>query len=303
MNFIAGARWSEDVAGSNARAPPGHRPRHPVLRQRHYRRPVQPWSCRPRPSRPVTGTLLGAIDVTGGDHVASPHVLTLVRATVAAVESELRWQHRDQLGSPRRRLPAAAGAAGAAARRPRPGAGAADAAHRAGRAVAAPLGAAPAARRGRGRRRGAYDRPARRRVPPGGCGGPSRCGPRWATCAAWSAPTWSARGRTACSAGSTPTSTRSAGYWPAGTVGSALERYAGAVLPASRAAGCCRGPGPRERAAPAGGVAQPSSRAAACATRSCPRPGTASPSGRPASSGCRPAPPRRAAAGRHSCCA
>ena len=46
---------------------------------------------------PLTGMLLGAIDVTGGDHVASPHVLTLVRATVAAVESELRWQHREQL--------------------------------------------------------------------------------------------------------------------------------------------------------------------------------------------------------------
>jgi hypothetical protein len=46
---------------------------------------------------PLTGVLLGAIDVTGGDHVASPHVLTLVRATVAAVESELRWQHREQL--------------------------------------------------------------------------------------------------------------------------------------------------------------------------------------------------------------
>jgi hypothetical protein len=46
---------------------------------------------------PVTGTLLGSIDVTGGDHVASPHMLTLVRATVAAVESELRWQHREQV--------------------------------------------------------------------------------------------------------------------------------------------------------------------------------------------------------------
>jgi hypothetical protein len=46
---------------------------------------------------PVTGSLLGAIDVTGGDHVASPHMLTLVRATVAAVESELRWQRREQL--------------------------------------------------------------------------------------------------------------------------------------------------------------------------------------------------------------
>jgi hypothetical protein len=56
---------------------------------------------------PVSGLLLGAIDVTGGDHVASPHVLTLVRATVAAVESELRWQHREQLqrGTTRRPPP------------------------------------------------------------------------------------------------------------------------------------------------------------------------------------------------------
>jgi hypothetical protein len=64
----------------------------------HYRRLVQPWSCAAAPVHdPVTGALLGAIDVTGGDHVASPQVLTLVRATVAAVESELRWQHREQL--------------------------------------------------------------------------------------------------------------------------------------------------------------------------------------------------------------
>jgi hypothetical protein len=45
--------------------------------------------------------------------VASPHVLTLVRATVAAVESELRWQHRDQLhrGPGRRIAPPAPRAA------------------------------------------------------------------------------------------------------------------------------------------------------------------------------------------------
>jgi hypothetical protein len=69
---------------------------------------VQPWSCSAAPvHHPVTGVLLGAIDVTGGDHVASPHMLTLVRATVAAVEAELRWQHREQLqqGVPRRPPP------------------------------------------------------------------------------------------------------------------------------------------------------------------------------------------------------
>src|SRR4051794_37363064 len=97
MHFVEGARWSEDVAGTNA---PGtalavdHAVQ--IYGSEHYRRPVQPWSCSAAPVHdPVTGLLLGAIDVTGGDHVASPHVLTLVRATVAAVESELRWLHRD----------------------------------------------------------------------------------------------------------------------------------------------------------------------------------------------------------------
>ncbi|TQN40904.1 GAF domain-containing protein [Blastococcus colisei] len=99
MHFVEGARWSEEVVGTNA---PGtalavdHAVQ--IYGSEHFRRPVQPWSCSAAPVHdPVTGVLLGAIDVTGGDHVASPHVLTLVRATVAAVESELRWQHREQL--------------------------------------------------------------------------------------------------------------------------------------------------------------------------------------------------------------
>jgi hypothetical protein len=107
MHFVEGARWSEDVAGSNA---PGTALAidHAVqfYGSEHYRRPVQPWSCSAAPvHHPVTGALLGAIDVTGGDHVASPHVLTLVRATVAAVESELRWQHREGAQEAHRRPP------------------------------------------------------------------------------------------------------------------------------------------------------------------------------------------------------
>jgi hypothetical protein len=99
MHFVEGSRWAEDVVGTNA---PGtalavdHAVQ--IYGSEHFRRPVQPWSCSAAPVHdPLTGVLLGAIDVTGGDHVASPHVLTLVRATVAAVESELRWQHREQV--------------------------------------------------------------------------------------------------------------------------------------------------------------------------------------------------------------
>jgi hypothetical protein len=103
MNFVEGARWSEDVAGTNA---PGtalaldHSVQ--IHGSEHFRRPVQPWSCSAAPVHdPVSGRLLGAIDVTGGDHVASPQMLTLVRATAAAVESELRWQLRER-SAPRR---------------------------------------------------------------------------------------------------------------------------------------------------------------------------------------------------------
>jgi hypothetical protein len=107
MHFVEGARWAEEVVGTNA---PGtalavdHAVQ--IYGSEHFRRPVQPWSCSAAPVHdPLTGVLLGAIDVTGGDHVASPHVLTLVRATVAAVESELRWQHREQAQRTPRRLP------------------------------------------------------------------------------------------------------------------------------------------------------------------------------------------------------
>ena len=107
MNFVEGARWAEEVAGTNA---PGtalavdHAVQ--IYGSEHFRRPVQPWSCSAAPVHdPFTGALLGAIDVTGGDHVASPHVLTLVRATVAAVEAELRWQRREEQQNSSRRPP------------------------------------------------------------------------------------------------------------------------------------------------------------------------------------------------------
>src|SRR3954454_4071411 len=98
MNFVEGSRWAEEVAGTNA---PGtalaldHAVQ--IYGSEHFRRTVQPWSCSAAPVHdPVSGVLLGAIDITGGDHVASPHVLTLVRAAVAAVESELLLQRRVQ---------------------------------------------------------------------------------------------------------------------------------------------------------------------------------------------------------------
>nr|WP_296067306.1 GAF domain-containing protein [uncultured Actinoplanes sp.] len=91
MNFVPGARWDEAHAGTNA---PGTALAvdHPlqIFATEHFSRPVQRWTCAAAPIHdPGTGRLLGAIDVTGGDHLANPHSLALVRATALAAEAYL----------------------------------------------------------------------------------------------------------------------------------------------------------------------------------------------------------------------
>jgi hypothetical protein len=91
MNFVPGARWDEAHAGTNA---PGTALAvdHPlqIFATEHFSRPVQRWTCAAAPIHdPATGLLLGAIDVTGGDHLANPHSLALVRATALAAEAYL----------------------------------------------------------------------------------------------------------------------------------------------------------------------------------------------------------------------
>ncbi|MCB5910742.1 GAF domain-containing protein [Streptomyces pinistramenti] len=94
MNFVAGARWDERHAGTNA---PGtalaadHAVQ--IFAAEHYNRRVQPWTCAAAPLHDLrTGRLLGAVDITGGDHLASPHSLALVQATARAAESHLAAQ-------------------------------------------------------------------------------------------------------------------------------------------------------------------------------------------------------------------
>ncbi|MET8834374.1 GAF domain-containing protein [Micromonospora sp. NPDC004540] len=91
MNFVPGARWDEAHAGTNA---PGtalavdHSVQ--IFATEHFVRPVQRWTCAAAPIHdPVTGRLLGAVDITGGDHLATPQSLALVRATARAAEAFL----------------------------------------------------------------------------------------------------------------------------------------------------------------------------------------------------------------------
>lgn len=93
MCFVEGADWSEGAVGTNA---PGTAlavdDAVAIFGAEHLARPVTPWSCSAAPIHdPVSGSILGVLDVTGGDEVASAQSLSLVRATVAAVESELRF--------------------------------------------------------------------------------------------------------------------------------------------------------------------------------------------------------------------
>ncbi|MFC5803186.1 GAF domain-containing protein [Streptomyces formicae] len=91
MNFVEGARWAEAVAGTNA---PGtavalDRPVQ-VFAAEHFRRPVQEWTCAAAPVHdPLSGRLLGAVDITGGDPLAHPHSLAFVGAVARAAESQL----------------------------------------------------------------------------------------------------------------------------------------------------------------------------------------------------------------------
>ncbi|MET7748827.1 GAF domain-containing protein [Micromonospora sp. NPDC005367] len=91
MNFVPGARWDEAHAGTNA---PGtalavdHSVQ--IFATEHFSRRVQRWTCAAAPIHdPRTGRLLGAVDITGGDHLANPQSLALVRATARAAEAEL----------------------------------------------------------------------------------------------------------------------------------------------------------------------------------------------------------------------
>ncbi|MEP6563034.1 MAG: transcriptional regulator [Nakamurella sp.] len=92
MNWVAGSRWDERTTGTNAPAA-AMRLDHAlqVFAREHYASNVANWSCTAAPIHdPITGRVLGALDITGRDDVAAPAVLSLVRAAVAAAESELR---------------------------------------------------------------------------------------------------------------------------------------------------------------------------------------------------------------------
>jgi hypothetical protein len=61
-----------------------------ILASEHFARPVQPWTCAAAPIHdPVTQVILGIVDITGSEAVASPQTLAMVRAAARMAEAEL----------------------------------------------------------------------------------------------------------------------------------------------------------------------------------------------------------------------
>lgn len=116
MGFVPGADWSESSLGTSA---PGTalvtgRPVQ-VSRAEHFHPVVHPWSCSAVPLRdPSDGSLVGVLDLTGGDDAVSPLSLPLLGATASAVETA--WQrHGVHPGGWSRPTPVPGGSRGGAA--------------------------------------------------------------------------------------------------------------------------------------------------------------------------------------------
>lgn len=94
MAFVPGADWSERTVGTSA---PGTALATgegvQVSGAEHFNEIAHTWSCSAVPIRaPGTGEVIGVVDLTGGEEAVAPYSLALLKAAVAAAESELRWQ-------------------------------------------------------------------------------------------------------------------------------------------------------------------------------------------------------------------
>lgn len=112
IGFVEGSNWDERLAGTNA---PGlalslNRPVS-VTRTEHFRTSVKGWSCAATPIHdPTSGSLLGVVDITGGDQIVVPQTQAMLKAAARMVEAELaREMALQQAGGVAR--PAAAGTA------------------------------------------------------------------------------------------------------------------------------------------------------------------------------------------------
>jgi hypothetical protein len=113
MMFVPGADWSEATVGTSAPGTALALGRGiQIAGAEHYQRAVHAWSCTAVPFHdPDSGAVLGVVDITGTASAVAPHTLSLVEATVAAAQAQLRVERlqlaADLASSPARRRTAA----------------------------------------------------------------------------------------------------------------------------------------------------------------------------------------------------
>ncbi len=91
VHLERGSVWSERAAGTNAMGT-ALAERHPVqvFSAEHYAETVHRWTCSAAPVRdPLSGKLLGVLDLTGELGTAHPHSLAVVTMAAGMVEREL----------------------------------------------------------------------------------------------------------------------------------------------------------------------------------------------------------------------
>ena len=97
LGFAEGARWTEATVGTNAigtaltEAAPVQ-----LFSAEHFEQAQHPWYCTAAPvHHPVSGELLGIVDVSGPALTLHPVIGALVETAVKLAESQL-WRHHEQ---------------------------------------------------------------------------------------------------------------------------------------------------------------------------------------------------------------
>ncbi|MHA7269342.1 sigma-54-dependent transcriptional regulator family protein [Arthrobacter sp. HLT1-20] len=98
INFAMGADWSETVVGTSAPGTALVLGRSvQIVGQEHFNPAVHSWSCTAVPVHdPDSGAILGIVDITGGPDAVGANTLSLVEATVAAAQAQLRIERLEQ---------------------------------------------------------------------------------------------------------------------------------------------------------------------------------------------------------------
>ncbi|MBC9958232.1 GAF domain-containing protein [Yimella sp. cx-51] len=91
IGFAEGSSWDERIVGTNAPGTALALGEPVMVRQdEHFREAVHQWSCVAVPIRdPLSGGVIGAVDLTGGDHIIVPQTMAMLRAAARLAEMEL----------------------------------------------------------------------------------------------------------------------------------------------------------------------------------------------------------------------